>query len=255
MAVGEAQRERAGVADRREIDPQPLARLRHDEAGVLDAVLVLVEEDERLARRRDHDLAELVPAGLVLRVRLVVHVGAHRDAPRTFDLPLVAHRRAVGRTPVDPDRLVVREQQPALDVGGVDVGVGVAGHPRPRRRVGAFASAAQDRLVGRQAVGVVAAIEHPRQAELPIVAQALGLERLALGLAQRGQEHPGQDRDDGDHHQELDEGESGSAGRSAQRQDREAHAGDIAVRWAGRRLGKQGDLGTQPRIGARQRTL
>ena len=53
---------------------------------------------------------------------------------------------------------------------------------------------------------LVAVRVHPyRQSKLLEVVPAAGPFRRFLHLAQRGQEHPRQDRDDGDHHQKLDQ--------------------------------------------------
>ena len=43
--------------------------------------------------------------------------------------------------------------------------------------------------------------------------EALNLLRLGLGLGQRGQEHGGENRNDGDHHQQFDERESAPGAR------------------------------------------
>ena len=51
-------------------------------------------------------------------------------------------------------------------------------------------------------------IHLPAQARLFQVVVAGGFQRLDFGFAQRGQQHRRQDRDDGDHHQQLDQGKS-----------------------------------------------
>ena len=50
-------------------------------------------------------------------------------------------------------------------------------------------------------------VHQPRKVQLAVIAQALRLQGLRFGLAERGQEHPSQDGDDRDDDQQLDEGE------------------------------------------------
>ena len=52
------------------------------------------------------------------------------------------------------------------------------------------------------------AIELPCHHQLPGIRHAGNALSLRLGLAQGGQKHPGEDRDDGDDDEKLDEGES-----------------------------------------------
>ena len=63
-----------------------------------------------------------------------------------------------------------------------------------------------------QEVVVVHRVHVPGQDQLLLVAGAGGTRGLGLGLGQRRQEHARQDRDDGDDHEQLDEGESGGLG-------------------------------------------
>ncbi len=59
----------------------------------------------------------------------------------------------------------------------------------------------------RIAVLVVACVHRHGDAELPEVRDAACGDRQGLAPSERGQEHPSQDRDDGDDHQELDQRE------------------------------------------------
>jgi hypothetical protein len=60
---------------------------------------------------------------------------------------------------------------------------------------------------------VVAGIHHESQADLPGVTQATRLLSADFSLAQRGQQHGGQNRNDGNHHQQFYQGKT-SAGRA-----------------------------------------
>jgi len=62
--------------------------------------------------------------------------------------------------------------------------------------------------VRRQHVLVFVGIHVGGEAELPHVVQALNAPGLFLGLGYRGQQHGGENRDDGDDHQQFDEGET-----------------------------------------------
>ena len=55
---------------------------------------------------------------------------------------------------------------------------------------------------------MVVDIEPPAEHELPAVVHALNTGGLGLRFGQRRQEHAGQNGDDGDDHQQFDEGES-----------------------------------------------
>jgi hypothetical protein len=65
----------------------------------------------------------------------------------------------------------------------------------------------------REASFVLAGVHFKRQAELAQIVDAGDAAALFLGHAQDGQEHGGEDPDDGDHHQQFDECECGSGPR------------------------------------------
>jgi len=52
---------------------------------------------------------------------------------------------------------------------------------------------------------IIVAIKNHRQVELLEIAQALGLDRFGLGVAESRQEQRRQDRDDRNHHQQFDQ--------------------------------------------------
>ena len=56
-------------------------------------------------------------------------------------------------------------------------------------------------------VVTVRAIHHHRQIDLFKIIKALGLDGAGLGLRQRGQQHGGEDRNDGDDHQQFNQSE------------------------------------------------
>ena len=51
-------------------------------------------------------------------------------------------------------------------------------------------------------------IDHDSYSKLAGVVEATDLPRLALGPAERGEEHAREYADDGDHHQQFDQGET-----------------------------------------------
>ena len=61
-----------------------------------------------------------------------------------------------------------------------------------------------------QALGMLIVRVAPGHAELAMVVQALDALGLLLSLGECGQQHRGKNRDDGNHHEQLDEGESGT---------------------------------------------
>ena len=66
----------------------------------------------------------------------------------------------------------------------------------------------------RHQVGlVVVGVENPTKHELLLVAHAIGPGGLHASTTQSRQEHPGQNGDDRDHHQEFDQGKTGTTAR------------------------------------------
>ena len=68
----------------------------------------------------------------------------------------------------------------------------------------------------RKMAVVVIEINHEREADLFEIGNARRLLGLLLGATQRGQQQPGEDRDDGDDHQQFDQGERPARGCDAQ---------------------------------------
>ena len=70
-------------------------------------------------------------------------------------------------------------------------------------------SVASDVSGGNQPAFVVVGVELPGQHQSAQIVHAGNAVRLGFGFAERGQEHAGQDGDDGNHHQQFDESEPG----------------------------------------------
>ena len=62
--------------------------------------------------------------------------------------------------------------------------------------------------IGRQLVLVVGDVQLPCREQLPLIVQAIDAGGIALGLGQGRQQQAGEDRDDGDHDQQLDQREA-----------------------------------------------
>ena len=76
-----------------------------------------------------------------------------------------------------------------------------------------FFGAGDGEVIGDSFV-VVSGIEVPAEDELFVIAETHDALGLSLGLAQRRQEHTGQDGDDGNDYQQFDEGEGTAVGRA-----------------------------------------
>ena len=98
-------------------------------------------------------------------------------------------------------------------VDGADIGIGLAdvGGDLQEPGVGDLVTEGGHRGHG-EVFGVITGIEQIADGDLFFIADAFGRDGLPFRRGQRGQEHGGQNRDDGDDHQQFDEGERG-AGR------------------------------------------
>ena len=65
--------------------------------------------------------------------------------------------------------------------------------------------------VGRQLFAVVARVKHPGQAQLPMIVHTRDPLRFRLGRRQGREQQTRQNRDDGNHHQQFNQGETGSS--------------------------------------------
>ena len=88
---------------------------------------------------------------------------------------------------------------------GAPLGVGTAGLAGGVSEAGRLVVIV---AVGSEAVLVIAGIHFPTEAQLPFIGEALDTLGLLLGLTKGGQKHRGQDGDDGDHHEQFDQGET-----------------------------------------------
>ena len=82
--------------------------------------------------------------------------------------------------------------------------------PRPIRRIGVGPIDAMPRT--HQFVPMVIRTHPPGKYQLAMVVHAGDGLGLHLGLAQCGEEHAGQNGNDGDHHQQLNQGKTGGEG-------------------------------------------
>lgn len=117
-------------------------------------------------------------------------------------------RVLVRRATINAGRLVVGKQDSPHQIAGGQIVNGIT--DSPGRFLAHDYASALDPIVARwHYIVVVVRVHVPAELELFEVAQASDGLRLALGFGERGQEHPRQDRDDGNDDEQLDEGESG----------------------------------------------
>ena len=106
MAIGKGQYRAVVVAGSRETDPRPLGRAEQRpcagvcaEGTLLNALGVFVDEHEGLRGGGVVDVADLMPAFVVipiLRAGSEVHIHVHRHATHARDFALVTDGRFVG---------------------------------------------------------------------------------------------------------------------------------------------------------------
>src|SRR5436190_15703618 len=161
-----------------------------------------------------------MPAGLVLRVRDVVHKHVHRHTTEARNGTFVLNGRSICGAFVNSDRTIVWEEHAFLDVRAGGVGPGVALDPGSRRRYPTSTVAARQGLVGRQTVVVIILVHEPAQLQLAVVAQASNLLAFGLGVAERRQKQRGQNRDDSNNDEQFDERESTTVRLGAVNQSR-----------------------------------
>jgi hypothetical protein len=177
---------------------------------------LLLVDGLRLACRRDHAvdrIARDVQDAAVLRDR-------HRDLAavhgQSGGLLLQAHDREV--------RIVaLRRDDEARERGRVESEL-------RRLRCDEVACAGGGRR-GRFLDALGRVVQRDGDADLPGTVETVGLVRLGLRLGQGGQEHSGEDRDDGDHHQELDQRESAGQIRPSGRRSRGRRVHDVRWEW------------------------
>ena len=218
----------------REVAPDGGAvRVQH-EAAVVDAVRVFVGENPQVGRRRVNHVREdvvLAPALPVDARDGRTHCGivkpaldeaVHRHAAHARHFPAADLAGVfVGRTFVDAGRLRVRAELgvavahlPARADEVEQVGVVAVVRHEGEEAVDPAARILHVLGVGRQAILEVADVKRPRDEELALVVEAVNAGGIVLGLGQRGQQHPGENRDDGDHHEQLNQREALGQARS-----------------------------------------
>ncbi len=202
VAVGEGQCAAVVVARGDEVPVDGEVRVdRFDADGaVLNAVFVLVQKDRSLHGGGIENLRTLGDDFEKHRIG-VGDAGAHGDAAEARDLGKADDPRAIRGAVIDADGGVVFIQDTKADVGGIVIGAGVAGDPGIG--AGQFTLRAGD-AVGRECAVVVVGIESPAERELFEIVEAGSSLRFGFGFAERGDEHAGEDRDDGYHDEQLD---------------------------------------------------
>ena len=183
-----------------------------DEGGKADALRLHIREEEAIRGVGDIELGPLPEGaesgrhGVESHDPCVTDVGVHGIA--AHPLPLV---EAVGR-PVGRASVEIGEVQVAGE-GGMGAGEQFRTADGPAEMVAAgdppaAVGAPLPRPVLRQPALVVVGIEGPDQVELPLIVHAGRLQGPAPGPGEGRKEQPGKDGDDGDHHQQFDEGET-----------------------------------------------
>ncbi len=131
--------------------------------------------------------------------------GADYGVPRRRE-PLAGNARRAIRNTGNPRQQILKHQNADGHRAPIQHRVG-GGQTRARRQVTGGRRVVAVRAHG-QPVAVLSGIDHGRDADLVQVALAAYLPGAQFGVAQRGQKHRRQQRDDGDDHQQFNEGEA-----------------------------------------------
>ena len=212
VAVAEGDVARAVVQVPGLVADPPSGRLRlleiplQREGAVVDGLRSFLEEGQGLARRELHEVGE---APVDLRGRSLdarAHEGAERNR---------AHPGQDERPEGDFARRRAFPQGGVLDVGSEETlfeeeGVRAVGpgQAEPSFDPGFAQWDVFAVEIGWQEIGVIVGVQSAGQPELPDLRHALSGGGSPLGPGQGRQDEPGQDCDDGDDHQELNQGES-----------------------------------------------
>ena len=225
MAVGKAERVDIAVVHRKQIHIPEGAGTAHGHArfkipGVITAGIRLLDKHHAIGGAPDVGNLGIggtgAAAGHVFRDRITVVGPVHGIAAAQVQI-----EPDIAGTMIDAGVGRVLMQQ----IVGVQIGL----HIGERHRLvvpGTRGAAVQKPVtagileVGRRGggdefFGVVGGVHGERQTQLLLIAQAGGLGRLQLGFGQGGQQHGGQNRDDGNDHQQFDQRERPANGGAA----------------------------------------
>ena len=228
MAVGKRVAAAAVMVVGREVSPKLSGEGVQHEATVIDAVRVFIGKNPELGRGGIDNVREgvvfapapAVDAGVVHVHRRIVETAfneaVHRDTTDARQLYFSDLRGVrVGWALVDAGRLGVWAElgiKVAHHFFGTDqvegVGVVAVVWAKIEEAVDPAAGILNMLGVGRQLVLVVADVQLPCREQLPLIVQAIDAGGIALGLGQGRQQQAGEDRDDGDHDQQLDQREA-----------------------------------------------
>ena len=216
MAIGKRQSARPIVINGRKVSPELVGLERHEEVSVVHTVFSLVNEHELAARITNVSQPSVGPPSLLDQVgvpTVAIHIAVHRNAAGPQVLILTdLHLVLIGGALVDAERLIVGPQLPFGRHDESDIGA-IPDITRPGDRIDPpfdptllVAGAVLNELIV-----VIAGVHNPGKRELFPVTDALHSGRLGLGLRQCGKEHSGENRDDGNDHEQFDQSEACSA--------------------------------------------
>jgi hypothetical protein len=185
--------------------------------GIQDAAFVFVNKNE--APGGKGDAGESLPPGEVqeqevIELRVAIYGLAHVVAAVAELGQLLAvggfEDGAVGWAMVNGEGAVVLEKGAVFDGGGSKFGLSVTVEA-PGNALGNVVSAgtgsgrnAHDGVIGHQQIRIIGGIQMPADLELPDIVQATGGPGFILRAGEAGQQHGGEDSDDGDYDEQLD---------------------------------------------------
>jgi hypothetical protein len=210
--VGKGKIAALAVAVGGEVDPAVVRGGPDQEMGVINAILILVQEDEQLgwlgdlASRPHGLLAFIVPAAQV-----AIH-GIAASARQAKVLPVrVADAGLIRRAAVKPRGAVVVQPEKEAVLDAREVGVmrrAAIANPG----VGNATPNAIEvlRQIERQIAAMIVAVGLPAKLELPEIVEALHHRAPRFGVVDGGKDERGEEGNDGDDDQQFKQGEAGT---------------------------------------------
>jgi hypothetical protein len=221
MAIGEREIAALGVPVGRNIPPNsgitPELHARHSEGAIKNLILEDVNENPGFDWIRIFNGGKLfktwVGPTIGIQFRGSVNTEAHIVAAPAelgkLDPGQGLDGGAVGRTMVNAQRTIVREEQTILDAGRINV-INIIRAPGGSR-YGRAASLEGDRVVRGQKIFVIYGIKVPTGRQLFYVIQTRNGQGFFFGPAERRQEESCENCDDSDYYQQFDQSERGDA--------------------------------------------